>query len=118
MKWLRKFLSGEQGRLVEDAIVSRYTMEGLWITKQVRSPYGVGLWRTIRNQWPKMWGNSRIIIGNGRRTSFWNDVWVGQYPLKQLYPVIYNLNQQKEATVAEVRDSRTAKDGTSLSGEC
>ena len=35
-----------------------------------------------------------------------------------MYSVIYNLNQQKEATVAEVRDSRTAKDGTSLSGEC
>ncbi|WMV18963.1 hypothetical protein MTR67_012348 [Solanum verrucosum] len=105
LKWLWRFVSGEQG-LWKDAIVSRYTMEGLWITKQVRSPYGVGLWRTIRNQWPKLWGNSRIVIGNGRRTSFWNDVWVGQYPLIQLYPVIYNLNQQKEATVADVRDNQ------------
>jgi len=105
LKWLWRFVSGEQG-LWKDAIVSRYTMEGLWIIKQVRSPYGVGLWRTIRNQWPKLWGNSRIVIGNGRRTSFWNDVWVGQYPLMQLYPVIYNLNQQKEATVADVRDNQ------------
>ncbi|KAG5577611.1 hypothetical protein H5410_057745 [Solanum commersonii] len=105
LKWLWRFVSGEQG-LWKDAIVSRYTMEGLWITKQARSPYGVGLWRTIRNQWPKLWGNSRIVIGNGRRTSFWNDVWVGQHPLIQLYPVIYNLNQQKEATVADVRDNQ------------
>ena len=34
-------------------------------------------------------------------------MWVGQYSLKQLHPEIYNLNQQKEATVeAEVRDNQ------------
>lgn len=81
-------------------------MEDLWITKEVKSPYGVGLWRSIRNQWLKIWGNSRIKPGNGRKTSFWNDVWVGQHTLKQLFPAIYNLNPQKLATVAEVRNNQ------------
>lgn len=69
LKWLWRFVSGEQG-LWKDAIASRYTTEDLWITTEVRNLYGVGLWRTIRNQLPKMWGNSIIVIGNGRRTSF------------------------------------------------
>ncbi|KAG5570630.1 hypothetical protein H5410_060396 [Solanum commersonii] len=66
------------------------------------SQSSLGSW----SQWPKVWGNSRIEIRNGRRILFWNDAWVGQYPLKQLYPVIYNLNQQKEAAVADVRDNQ------------
>jgi len=81
-------------------------MDDSWTTKEVRSPYGVGLWRTIRDLWPKIWRNSKIDIGNGRKTFFWNDVWVGQHSLKQLHPEIYNLNQQKEATVAEVKDNQ------------
>ncbi|WMV22580.1 hypothetical protein MTR67_015965 [Solanum verrucosum] len=96
---------GEQG-LWKDVIISRYAMEDSWTTKEVRSPYGVGLWRTIRNLWPKIWRHSKIDIGNGRKTFFWNDVWVGQNSLKQLHPEIYNLNQQKEATVAEVKDNQ------------
>ncbi|WMV40396.1 hypothetical protein MTR67_033781 [Solanum verrucosum] len=92
--------------LWKDVIISRYAMEDSWTTKEVRSPYGVGLWRTIRNLWPKIWRNSKIDIGNGRKTFFWNDVWVGQHSLKQLHLEIYNLNQQKEATVAEVKDNK------------
>lgn len=45
--------------------------------------YGVGLWRTIRNQWPRMWSNFIINVGNGRKTLFWNDIRVGQTPLRQ-----------------------------------
>ncbi|KAG5611177.1 hypothetical protein H5410_022458 [Solanum commersonii] len=45
--------------------------------EEATSPYGVGLRKTIRIQWPKIWKNSRIEIGNGRRISFWNDVWIG-----------------------------------------
>uniref|UniRef100_M1BGQ1 RNA binding protein n=1 Tax=Solanum tuberosum TaxID=4113 RepID=M1BGQ1_SOLTU len=97
------WVKGEQG-LWKDAIASRYTTEDLRITKEVRNLYGVGLWRIIRNQWPKMWGNSIIVIemegGHHSET-----MWVGQYPLKQFYPMIYNLNQL-EATVANVRDNQ------------
>ncbi|KAG5585601.1 hypothetical protein H5410_046035 [Solanum commersonii] len=32
-----------------------------------------------------------------------NDVWVGQTPLRQQFPDIYNLNQQNLATISEVK---------------
>lgn len=47
-------------------------------------------------------GYSTIKVGNGRKT-FWNDVWVGHSPLRQQFPDIYNLNQQKVATISEVK---------------
>uniref|UniRef100_A0A0V0GK97 Putative ovule protein n=1 Tax=Solanum chacoense TaxID=4108 RepID=A0A0V0GK97_SOLCH len=65
----------------------------------------MGLWRAIRNQWPKFWGNSVIKVGYGRKTMFWNDVWVGQTPLRQQFPDIYNLNQQNLATISEVKNA-------------
>ncbi|WMV35468.1 hypothetical protein MTR67_028853 [Solanum verrucosum] len=36
-----------------------------------------------------------------RKTMFWNDVLVGQTPLRQQFPDIYNLNQQKLTTILE-----------------
>lgn len=66
----------------------------------------MGLGRTFRNQWPKTLGNSVINVENGRKTLFWDDVWVGQTPLRQQYPDIYNLNQQKLATIAEVKNAQ------------
>lgn len=102
MKWLWRFASDEQG-LWKEAITSRY-LEDHWITKTNNNPYGVGVWRSIRNQWPKLWGSSKILLGNVRKTSFWHDVWVGQQTLKPQFPIIYNLSQQKWATVFDISD--------------
>lgn len=38
--------------------------------------------------------------------SFWSDVWIGQQPLKILFPDIYLMNQQQRATILEVRDNQ------------
>ncbi|XP_070006138.1 uncharacterized protein [Nicotiana sylvestris] len=60
------------------------------------------LWKSIRNLWPKIINKSNFRIGNGLKVSFWEDNWLGQGSLKQPFPDIYLLNQQQEATVAEV----------------
>jgi hypothetical protein len=41
-------------------------------------------------------------IGNGQRTQFWEDVWLGELPLAQQYPSLYNLVRRKNILVAEV----------------
>ncbi|KAG5630515.1 hypothetical protein H5410_002232 [Solanum commersonii] len=38
----------------------------------------------------------------GTYISFWEENWIGHGPLKQIYPDIYNLCQQHDATVAEL----------------
>ncbi|GJS46146.1 RNA-directed DNA polymerase, eukaryota [Tanacetum coccineum] len=45
-------------------------------------------------------------VGNGEATSFWNDVWLGDSPLKQTYPRLYFLELDKHASVAsKLRDN-------------
>ncbi|GJV54697.1 hypothetical protein Tco_1455702 [Tanacetum coccineum] len=39
-------------------------------------------------------------VGNGEATSFWNDVWLGEFPLKQMYPRLYFLELNKHVSVA------------------
>ncbi|GJZ37719.1 RNA-directed DNA polymerase, eukaryota, reverse transcriptase zinc-binding domain protein, partial [Tanacetum coccineum] len=53
----------------------------------------------------KMQGFDTLIfmqkkIGNGKDTSFWDDVWIGEIPLKFRFPRLYNLETNKHADVA------------------
>ena len=41
-------------------------------------------------------------MGNGETIRFWEDTWLGNLPLQQQYPLLYNLVQQKNATVHDV----------------
>nr|GEY80979.1 RNA-directed DNA polymerase, eukaryota [Tanacetum cinerariifolium] len=43
----------------------------------------------------------RIHVGNGLRTSFWKEVWIGDNPLCVLFPRIYALEENKDCSVAE-----------------
>ncbi|GKC46223.1 reverse transcriptase domain-containing protein, partial [Tanacetum coccineum] len=42
-------------------------------------------------------------VGNGDVTSFWNNVWLGDFPLKQTYPRLYFLELDKHVNVASRR---------------
>ncbi|GJZ86392.1 RNA-directed DNA polymerase, eukaryota [Tanacetum coccineum] len=45
-------------------------------------------------------------VGNGENTSFWDDIWLDDYPLKHLYLRLYALEIVKHASVAvKFRDS-------------
>ncbi|KAG5601410.1 hypothetical protein H5410_032780 [Solanum commersonii] len=68
-------------------------------------PYGTGVWRTIRNLWPKLINKCTIKIGDGGKTLFWEEVWAGQ-ALKASFPELFSLSLQKVATVKEMRDAQ------------
>jgi hypothetical protein len=48
--------------------------------------------------------NTYKKLGNGRLTSFWWDTWVGALPLKDRFPRLFSISNQKHASVAEVRN--------------
>ena len=41
-------------------------------------------------------------LGDGRRISFWKDVWCGEEVLSLVFPSLYNLAVQKDAMVADL----------------
>jgi hypothetical protein len=43
-----------------------------------------------------------FIVGNGAKTRFWEDTWLGKLPLSQQYPSLYNIVHHKNVTIAHV----------------
>ncbi|WMV50233.1 hypothetical protein MTR67_043618 [Solanum verrucosum] len=61
----------------------------------------MGVWRTIRSLWPKLRGNSSIRVGNGTKTRFWKDIWIGQASLQVAFPDLMIFSRNPEATIFE-----------------
>jgi len=62
--------------------------------------YGVGLWKNIRKGWSLFCRHTSLILGNGSRIRFLNDVWCGELPLKEAFRVLYGIACDKNAPVA------------------
>lgn len=43
----------------------------------------------------------QVHIGIGDSTSFWHDPWIHDSPLRLVFPALYNMEEEKEATMAE-----------------
>ncbi|GJR88045.1 hypothetical protein Tco_0212056 [Tanacetum coccineum] len=50
----------------------------------------------------------RIHVGNGLRTNFWKEVWIGDNPLCVLFPRIFALETNKDSSVAVKLSSVTS----------
>jgi hypothetical protein len=53
------------------------------------------------------WFNSEVVrrVGNGLSTSFWNDIWIGNLPLRVSYPRLFSISTQKEESVGSVGEA-------------
>jgi hypothetical protein len=60
----------------------------------------VGLWKNIRMGWSLFCRHTSLILGNGSRIRFWDDVWCGEMPLKEAFPFLYGIACDKNAPVA------------------
>ena len=72
------------------------------MTKEVLTPYGVSLWKSIRILWPLLKINTTIWVGNDSKTSFWEDKWLGNFSVKSIFPEMHDLAVNKQVSVAEV----------------
>nr|CAN74099.1 hypothetical protein VITISV_028591 [Vitis vinifera] len=101
-KWLWRFPI-ERESFWRRVIVGKFgEVQGGWTTKEVRESYGMGLWKDIRKGWEEFFLKTRIHIGNGRRTKFWWDMWVGDSKLKDLFPLLFRIAANNSATVADL----------------
>ena len=77
----------------------KYGQTEQWTT----NTYGVSVWRTIRNLWPKLSESIRYKVGEGTRILFWKDKWIGQNSLMEDFPDLFSLSfcDNPEASIAE-----------------
>lgn len=45
--------------------------------------------------------NIRRLVGNGNRTLFWKEVWLGERPLKDVFPRLYRVVREKDAVMSD-----------------
>ncbi|KAG5591118.1 hypothetical protein H5410_041632 [Solanum commersonii] len=90
MRWLWKYSNNNQ-LLWRKVIGAKHVEEDNWITREVTTPYGVCLWRSVRSLWNEVKNNSKIKVLDGRKTRFWKDNWHESGNMEILFPDIYNL---------------------------
>jgi hypothetical protein len=49
-----------------------------WCSLDPPGSHGVGLWKNIRKGWSLLCSHTGLILGNGFRIRFWDDVWCGE----------------------------------------
>ena len=51
--------------------------------------------------------NSKLVVGNGHRTHFWIDQWIGQHCLRLEFPRLYSLSTEKEISLGVLLERRS-----------
>jgi hypothetical protein len=108
-KWHWRFLNGGNS-LWQEVIRGKYRDEVMgkvdWGVDNI--PWYSSLWwkdlcSTGVNLDTNWFGRSvKRKLGNGMNSSFWVDVWVGSSSLKDRFPRLFSISNQKEAMVAEL----------------
>jgi hypothetical protein len=98
-KWLFKLLN-EEGvwqELLHNKYLNTKTLSEVQVNAN-DSPFWKGL-MSVKNDFFK---RGLFVIGDGQKTRFWEDTWLGTQPLADQYESLYNITRNKNATVAEV----------------
>ena len=62
-------------------------------------PTDSSFWKGLMAVKDEFFGRGRFAIGNGLSTRFWEDVWLGDTPLSEQYPSLYNIVRKKNVLV-------------------
>ena len=110
-KWCWRF-ANERDSLWRKVIQSKFG-EGFggWCSGDINGGYGVSLWKEIKKEWSQLTQYTYLALGNGRRISFWKDVWCGEEALSIMFPNLFRLTAQKNARVADLWNWNSGEGG-------
>ncbi|KAJ9704079.1 hypothetical protein PVL29_005387 [Vitis rotundifolia] len=113
-KWIWRFAS-ERNILWKKVIGMKYGKEGFgWRTNETQGTFGVGVWKEILKEANWCWDNMMFKVGKGTQVSFWTDHWCGNATLSHIFPQLFALAVQRNATVKDVWDSSLGQGGWNL----
>lgn len=100
-KWLWRFFC-EDMALWKRFIAENYGLQSNWIIEEVNGTFGCSVWKTIRRMWSDFSAKVTFRVGNGLKTSFWNETWLGDVNLRILFPDLYIISLQQNDTIAQM----------------
>jgi len=106
-KWLWRFLN-EKGNLWREVVAIKYgTTNFGWYPSRSNGSYGCSLWRYISEGWESFFRHFSFEVGDGTTISFWHNQWNQEGLLIDLFPSLFALAQDREASVVDYREQGT-----------
>jgi hypothetical protein len=105
-KWRWRLLFNE-GEIWKSTLAAKYgnTIVGARLDDDGgRSREASSWWKTISKiDGHTSWFNDHLKnkVGNGAKTLFWRDIWVGDRPLKEVFPRLFSVSTSKDLLVSE-----------------
>ena len=98
-KWLFKMMheEGVWQELLSNKYLGDKTLSQVQ-AKPLDSPFWKGLMRVKH----EFFSRGAFVLGNGQQVRFWEDTWLGDEPLSQTYPSLFNIALHKNVTGANV----------------
>ncbi|GJU44340.1 RNA-directed DNA polymerase, eukaryota [Tanacetum coccineum] len=102
VKWVWRFLSRDNS-LWARIIHAIHGLNGQELSASHSSTWSsiVKEINILKTQGIDIISHCKIRVGNGRSTSFWNDLWIGDSCFRYKFPRLYALDINKECTVAD-----------------
>jgi hypothetical protein len=87
---------------VEGVITKYKYLKDKTLSQVQVKPIDSSFWKGIMGGRDEFFECGSFVLGGGRDTRFWEDVWLGDTPLSPQYPVLYNIVRHKQLRVADV----------------
>jgi hypothetical protein len=98
-KWLFKLLN-EDGMWQE--LLHKKYLRSKTLSQVSASPTDSPFWKGLMNVKEEFFSRGSFVVGNGRNTRFWEDIWLGDKSLADEYSSLYNIANHKNVTVENV----------------
>jgi len=100
-KWLWRYMN-EKDSLWRRVVRSKYGDNGLGCyPSRPKGAYRQSLWRFIHEGWGRFYQVFSFRVGVGSSISFWHDRWCEESPLRDLFPSLYVLAVNRDASIAD-----------------
>lgn len=99
-KWIYKLETGCKDACCE-LLRKKYMQRGGGGFFQSSDEGASQFWKGLHEVKKWMDLGSAYIVGDGKSTSFWNDVWLGETPLKTQFPYIYSICACRDSTIEQ-----------------
>ena len=96
-KWLFKLLT-EDGTWQQ--LLKKKYLRGKTLSQVNKQPGDSQFWRGLMAIKEQFLQRGKFQVSNGEQTRFWEDWWLGNKPLMQQFPSLYNIVRKRNQTVA------------------
>jgi hypothetical protein len=101
-KWLVNLLNTEW--TWQSLLCNKY-LRTKTLTQVSAKPNDSHFWRCLMHIKDEVLSKGSFIIKDGTSTRFWEDTWLGDKPLKDTYPSVYHIAQDRKVMISKVMSS-------------